>query len=358
MWSARHWIIAAGATTLAWPVHAANYWACGDEPIRQNDNMLSLHKNGESFPEGSDMTVALRAAIERINTNPSGLQVELLEDNGWAGVANGETEIFFSDTALSGDVAQTLPVWVCIWRPDFLGGPYTDISETDIIFNSSFPWRSTEVNTPPTSGRLIITTALHEMGHSVGMDHESREYNIMGGSNTHVHRNGELTRGYLGEDASAAFAFIYGPPPTARRDVGVTNMAYAGINGDYSAHRPTLAYISAGPPPTPGAAVKPGGMTYVELTLENNGQASEPDVEIDYYLSSNNLITTRDRFLGSAITTLNRGDVLTYLVQLTIPNDVVVGSAYWVGAVVDPSNKIAETFEWNNAAGVIITIVP
>jgi len=68
------------------------------------------------------------------------------------------------------------------------------------------------------------------------------------------------------------------------------------------------------------------------------------------------LITTVDTFLASNAPTLGRGQVLTTPTTLTVPNSLVSGSNYWLGAIIDRTNAISEKSESNNASYVGIRI--
>ena len=78
------------------------------------------------------------------------------------------------------------------------------------------------------------------------------------------------------------------------------------------------------------------------------------------YLSADATITTGDRLLQTVAepSTLTGGDTFGAVVfsrQLIVPDDVAPGS-YWLGAVVDNANSVAETNEGNNTAATSITV--
>ena len=68
---------------------------------------------------------------------------------------------------------------------------------------------------------------------------------------------------------------------------------------------------------------------------------------VHYYLSRDGLISFGDVLLGESTVTLNRGNVMTTHKHLVVPNTTAAGD-YFIIAVVDPWNAIAEAFEDNN----------
>lgn len=75
------------------------------------------------------------------------------------------------------------------------------------------------------------------------------------------------------------------------------------------------------------------------------------------YLSTDNVITTSDTYLGSRyVIGLNPGESNVGSTGVTIPADLA-GGVYYVGAIADPQNYVGESNETNNAlAGTQITI--
>ena len=79
--------------------------------------------------------------------------------------------------------------------------------------------------------RPFQTTAMHELGHSVGLGHEADEHNIMGRDWEHIHVNGDTARAYAGEDACDG----RGPGASGVvEDLQVTTWEYEDPSGEYS----------------------------------------------------------------------------------------------------------------------------
>lgn len=212
-----------------------------------------------------------------------------------------------------------------------------------------------------TVGKAHHSKATHEFGHALGLLHEEKGYNVMGEDYTHIHTNGNVSKSYLGEDASSGAVFIYGLYPNAYPDLSVAHWKYVGNIRQYSDHDRTQIYDSAGNAITPSFVnrepvypVQRGRTVGVELTYENNG-GSDLLARIGFYLSTNETISTNDTFLGSADLNFNRDvpDTRTYYV--TIPNDLTPGR-YSIGAVVDLDSAYTEFDEDNNATYITIDV--
>src|SRR5262249_56151653 len=91
----------------------------------------------------------------------------------------------------------------------------------------------------------------------------------------------------------------------------------------------------------------PGGTATLEWTLDNLGNVAANGFRIGFYLSTNDFISTSDRFLGSLSGNWPGGASGTFSTDLTIPGDVASGT-YWLGMIADDTNAFGETREWNN----------
>lgn len=95
----------------------------------------------------------------------------------------------------------------------------------------------------------------------------------------------------------------------------------------------------------PGLRFKTGS-----ITLENQGALSSPLVRVQFYLSSNRKFTPEhDRYLGRTVFgRLKPGEIASErVVGKLIPSDLAKGR-YFIGAVIDPQNQVAEVNEDNN----------
>jgi hypothetical protein len=95
-----------------------------------------------------------------------------------------------------------------------------------------------------------------------------------------------------------------------------------------------------------------------EFTYENNGANFHSNIQTGYYISTNDIISTLDRRIGSAFFNLSRDNVLTTTVDLVIPSDLTPNTKYWLGVIIDENNAIAEAVESNNATYIPVHTSP
>jgi hypothetical protein len=96
---------------------------------------------------------------------------------------------------------------------------------------------------------------------------------------------------------------------------------------------------------------KPGGKIAIANTITNQGTQSAGSFVVNFYLSTDQQITTSDILLGKRSVKglaagASSGPVST---KVTIPKSVTTGS-YFIGAIADPTNVILESDEGNNTA--------
>ena len=99
-----------------------------------------------------------------------------------------------------------------------------------------------------------------------------------------------------------------------------------------------------------------GRRIWPEFTYENNG-ADTQTIQVGYYLSDDDVITTTDRRLSGRSFTLGRDWVFTYSAGVNLPNDLIEGRDYYIGAIVDENNAVSEFLrEENNAVATGLRI--
>jgi VCBS repeat-containing protein len=103
--------------------------------------------------------------------------------------------------------------------------------------------------------------------------------------------------------------------------------------------------------PLGNSSVGGGGPPF--LALQSSIAGGAPSVDLGLYLSTDSVISTNDTLL----TSFTISGLVGGLFGALLPNNLAPGQ-YYVGLVVDPFNKIAESNENNNAsAGIAITVV-
>lgn len=354
---------------------------------RESNNGTKIKWEGEnirwraasnSFPGGSSFRTALNRAISKWNQAPGEFYFKPVT---WGDTdinrKNKQTEIWFSDTLGSG--SATCYTWLK-WR----WGTAT-IKEADIALDVDVPWSSsrTQSNKRVTSfsdygywrayggnRRPFVTTALHEMGHALGLLHENRVLNIMGSDTSHLHANNKRIRAYVGENAGHGEVYLYGKTDTILKDdLSVSHWKFwkaGGKDNEYSQHIFTKIYhLSTGNPVyskwyegVKRYRVKKSTSYNVQFTYENNGYYPQSGVNVGFYISGNRNITTKDARFATRTMNLTRNSPYTRKFTLTIPSNLTVGYGYWLGVIIDYTGSIQEFDEYNNAAYIPIKIIP
>jgi len=338
---------------------AYEYSTSGGSKICWDDTSVKLRMSEISFTEGDAWSDAFEMAINQWTKNPSPFYFYPQYGDGSVSTNNSQSEVFFTTDSnfLGGAPAATL-----------VASRGDEIVWTDIGFDAAFDWMSGDTATSSVgyggNFRPFTSSAIHELGHALGLDHEDDEYNMMGTSYTHLSCNaGSLIFG-PGEDASNGAVFLYGLYSEDFEDVGATHWKYLGRDGNgYSTHTRTVVKSSggttlavhAGTEDDPCYEVTSGQTVKVEFTLENNGKHTQSPL-VGYYFSSNNNITTSDTLLTTRTPTIGRNSVYTTDYTVTLPNNLLSGHTYYLGIIMDKNDTLSEVREGNNATYVGIYV--
>ncbi|WP_237154245.1 hypothetical protein [Oryzibacter oryziterrae] len=345
------------------------YTSCLDEKIKWSSNSVTLRADPTSFPSGYWRN-GMDDTITKFNRNPSNFRYSLATDSGGVGLGNGQNEVWGST---DNGVLDGAPAIAYTWRDCYwFFGNHVGMTEVDVIYDyhdtasNPFEWTASTSKANLTrylgSGREIQTTGIHELGHGLKLKHVNTEYNVMGADFEHIHVNGSTATAYLGEDAADGAVFLYGTRSETWEDLGVVHWKFAGASGEYSDHDKTQMFNSSNAvlatvnvAGETGYRVNRGQAVKAEFTYENNGKSTKT-VNIGYYVSTNDTITTGDTKIGSVSMTLSRGDVYTSRTQLTIPSNLSLNTNYWIGAIIDDNNAVTEKVETNNATYIPIRV--
>lgn len=218
----------------------------------------------------------------------------------------------------------------CNW---FFGYHY-GIDETDIAFNSNYSWSTgTYSYTNPTGSPYSFEqTALHELGHALGLIHEDRTMATM---NSSYPGGGPLGHSRewdpFGDDRQGA-RFLY-PDGTIERDLAGSPLKRTGSG--------TSSLVSS------PSTVQKGSYVTVEYSFSNLGSLVEK-FNIGFYLSTNSTISTYDTLLGTNYGALEwPGSAGTFSRTLWIPTWTAPGT-YYLGFFLDKDHTISEKKESNN----------
>ena len=326
-----------------------------------------------SFPPGSPRRTALVSVLDRWNESPCDFTyLAPIWDDPSVGVYNKESEVWFTSDPCVGAVHVTgLLKW---------NGDTAEFTESDVFF-SLVPWPLDAPNTPwainSDNQNLMLVyggwagmwepAAVHEVGHGLGLAHTNNTYNIMGDHRHYPHANCGKVRIYVGEDAGNGAIFLYGPTTAVfSNDLGVSHWKHIGKDGEYSVHGPTQIFAEDGITLVASTYFEGeirrynvlAGSTYkVEFTYENNGLYNLTNVDVGYYISTNNCITTCDTLFSYHTRDFYRDTVYTMKQSLTIPGNLIAGQTYYLGVIVDYTNEYFEFVESNNATYIPIKII-
>lgn len=363
----KHLIVLLISLFVSLPAMAYQYWVCLDRDLKWETNSVHMRASAVSFADANWQN-ALSTSINRWNQNPSKFRYSLTFGEPGVKRGNGENEVWFSSDpdVLDGAPAIALYWYECI--DYWIFGKTVKMTEIDVVFDVA------EAYTPFVSNksalweygggsRPFITTAIHELGHGLGLAHVNYTYNVMGQDWSHIHVNGSAARPYVGEDTSAGARHLYGNASPLIQDLSVTHWKYGSASGEYSAHVKTKVYTSTGanlPTQTINGEtfykVNAGQTVQVEFTYENSGASTQTSVPVGFYISTNDLITTLDTKLGSTSYNLAPDYVYTTKSTITIPSGIASGSLRWLGAIIDDTGSKAEITETNNATYLPIKI--
>lgn len=335
---------------------------CNNTSERWNSSGFTFNAN----PTGFDGTFAkwhtsFATALTHFNDTPTRLNVSVRLDNETnVAIGNGESEIWWGPGTSAVAYNTTSPCGVII--------------EGDIVFHNNIPnggysdnmGQKTDFRGYGLERRIFETTALHEVGHTVGLGHENRYYNIMGTDYTHVHTTGENSlRSYMGEDAVNGLISLYGSD--TRQDLSVSAWRHVGSSGQYSSHGRNRLLSSNGTELSSSKVessctrdycemrhnVGLGQQIQYEMTLENNGSHSQ-NVQLGYYISTNASITNQDTLIGTDNVSVTRNTPDTVLKNVTIPANLLPNTDYYLGVIIDNGGAVNEWTEANNSSYIHI----
>ena len=295
-----------------------------------------------SFPAGSVSRSDLLVAFGRWN-DMRGMSFEfenIVDDNNNTfNYSNDRNEFAWHSSETDGALAVT----VISHDLCFFG---QDIEEADIIFNNTVAWEfgAHDPRTEETTASFRFT-AVHEMGHFLGLNHEDDEMAVMLSTASGFHGgNGTLRAAPFPDDAQGARRLY--PHSNSETDFSISNFRWV------SANNTDLLLGSA------TQTVSPGGTFNSGFAFGNQGKTR---VEFPLYLvlSTNTTITTSDRVIATGSGWADPYFYGDFPFQLRVPNDMAAGD-YFVGAILDPDNDVAEEREGNNAVAFpgVVRVTP
>jgi hypothetical protein len=352
----------AAATALAAAARPAHAYQMTTNTIPGASHTLYLNP---AIPAAMpDHYIALLTAEDKLDANASGMRFVLaIDDDVIQATNNGESEV---DFVVNG--AGTCGSLACTFRWSL--GAVT--VETDVNFDVDYDWALTDLVSESLAyvafgdggRRPLVNTALHEFSHSLGGQHENRYFQVLGNAWNVVSTNGGHTESAISADTTAGLISKFGSRATPVEDLSLYHWEFDGASGDYSIHARTPLKSAAGALLTPIAgggeprySIAAGTTIQVRQTAENRGSTVHT-VKLRWYLSTNNLITDLDTRLDSMNFNISPGAPNTFDHTVTLPAVLTSGASYWIGAIIDDDDAVAEANETNNAIYVAEIVVP
>ena len=335
------------------------YIECGENKIKWPEPTNSNHPSpsvqiemriSQTFIQSS--IDVIKRATDRWNATPVGIHFSVVTGDTLVMERNGQNEIWWTDGIEEGYSGQAFLRYDC-----------EHMLEADIGFSSTAPlYRGEEKSEfKPYGGEFksMTSTALHELGHTLGLSHTLDTYSLMGNNQRHLYTNGDYAKAYVGEDATKGALELYGSEYMYKnRDVAVSHWKHNlddPDDGEYSNHTRTVVYDNNDnivAKDSGSYKVKRGDTYKVEFTYENLSYY-EVDVNVGFYISTNSNITKSDRLIkthNGMNLALNK--VYTRSISVRIPTDLDSNKVYYIGAIVDYDDQITQEVEGNNATYV------
>jgi hypothetical protein len=218
------------------------------------------------------------------------------------------------------------------------------IVEADVFLNPAASWSNDPISALGTEDVHLIRPALmHELGHVWGEQRGDEAYDydvptVMHGASEEI---GEDGWGVHAADAWLIRALY------DYQDVG----ADVGVESYYAEDGLNNSTIT-------GGVFLPGDLiTLGKVTVENMSNFPIQNVNVRFYLSTNRVITTGDRQMGSnwSFAVFGAEDISVFDYPLTIPSDMPPGT-YFVGAIVTINGFEDDNYVSNNATFFMDTV--
>lgn len=324
--------------TLSSATISASYKTCNGRKQTWLKDNTTLYLSPVSFPEGSIFTKQTHDMIQQWN-NVTGSNFKFhigVDNDNYAEYGNKKNEVYFYPL---GKDSTTLGVTHRSMKCGWFFGNIWGYQETDIEINSDKNWTSSSY-TGVVSNNLtnFKPVMLHELGHALGLGHSDHQLAVM---NTYYPSGGSV--GYYEEttplpDDRWGLKILY-PDNSSGRDVAVSRFKGDG-EGHLRYNQLNKAWMDR----------KTGDTISVEYTILNLGTTDE-SVTIQFYISTNDYISTYDTYLGSTTWTMPGYSQANASKTITIPN--LSNGQYYLGFIVDPMNNIPETNENNNQVSIM-----
>lgn len=338
-----------GATLCAAPARGASWYTLGGQIVRWAGNQSIRDLSPGTFPPGSETEYLILGAMGLWNIIPSTnwqyfydtLPQELpIQIDGYNVTVAVPTEDLdpgvLGLTLLGNQGAQWVDMDMVFPEvPDNIGWDFGDSPSCETITD------------PETYGFSFILTAVHEMGHALGLGHSpignepSGTPWFIATMNPAYPSGGSVSNANIVElwtDDRNGLRTLYpysGPSKPPYRDLanaGFTASNYIGFA------IPVIFW------PT---AVYPSQTFTARAAFQNFGNTAQLFVNHGFYLSLDETVTPDDMYLGSVEWDIALGDAFDYDVDIDVPDDLPAGQ-YNLVSRIDDDLEVTEIYEDNN----------
>lgn len=214
------------------------------------------------------------------------------------------------------------------WTVSSSSGGCTQFTESDVILNADHSY-----SLSPADEYWFQSTVVHEAGHVLGFEHYNGFFSVMN-SGVNKWLRGETLYMDDREGFRNYYAGRYALP--SETDIVVYEKWFDGSSPQWM----TLS----------NTTVAPGGQVTLQgVTVENLGTTNFGALHAGVYLSTNDVISTFDTYLGGVSwTQFNRYTYSTFDPTVTIPVGTPSGT-YYLGVIIDDDDQYSESNEGNNA---------
>jgi hypothetical protein len=285
------------------------------------DAVADIRISTASFPVGSQQLAAAEAAMEDWNrVQGSAFRFRYTSQASSGALDHGDR---LNGVAFSSQVGgSTLGI---TFSTDSGGRRIS----ADVLFNPATRWIFD--GSPSQNEWDFGSTARHEYGHALGIEHSNMGCSALMGAS--CGRNGTV-RQIRADDANAV-RFLYPGAPASTVDWRVTTLTA----------QPTSA--------------RPGQSVNLSIILTNSGNSASQGIPARLVvLSTNSTISTQDRVLTTLPATsqsIGANQQVSQTVAVQVPATTNPGS-YYLGVYVDPQDTVEESLEDNNTRWATLAI--
>lgn len=334
------------------------YWQCNDSayiwPNKRYDLTIS-----QSLP--SSIRSAITTVVNNINADAANATVILhTTGNSSPRHGDGRNQIYFSSQGVGRLAYAKIYRKAC----NSSTGSNTHVIESDVVFNSSYQWlmhsqRSVRSWFPddfddykedPTIHPVMLQhVATHEILHALGLAHDNNGVAIM--SAKYPGAGGQGGAVTMFRDDRRGLRHIYGINDEGHFDIGAVAMRTETDDGSNDSSPKSKLFNGYDP-----ITVTQGQSISLKFGVENLGLYSPSDVQVHWYLSTNDIISRSDYVLPVSTRYAKLDTWSHHSVNNRIPTDIPKGE-YYLGFLIDRYNSIREYNENNNAIVVRKVIV-